>query len=145
MPDAITIELSYAGGLLINIHASALSVEARPPRFWIRGTKRSFHKQGLDPQEGQLLAGAQVADAEFGHESLDRYKLTGLAKDGSVLEGEMPELKPETYLAFYEAWGKAVASGQPDLVPVKASESRDVLRVIEAVVESSKTGMDVVS
>lgn len=64
--------------------------------------------------------------------------------DGAVREAKPSELEPETYRVFYAAVGNAVESGRPDDVPVKAAEGRDMLRILEAVVESATSGRDVV-
>ena len=72
-------------------------------------------------------------------------KLTVVGDDGSTIrEEKVPDLEPETYRAFYAAFAGAVASGREEDVPVKPTEARDVLRIIEGVIESAKTGRDVV-
>ncbi|OAA51931.1 NAD(P)-binding domain protein [Metarhizium rileyi] len=144
-PDAVSAELTYPDGKLVHIRISVLSAETAQPRFWVRGSKGSFRKTGLDPQEDQLKAGVKPTAAEFGRENPKAMHLVLVGPDGEKMtEGKVPELEPETYKAFYAALGRAVESGKEDDVPVKASEARDVLRIIEAVLESAKTGKDVV-
>ncbi|KAJ6441334.1 NAD binding Rossmann fold oxidoreductase [Purpureocillium lavendulum] len=142
-PDGVSAELTYPNGMLVNVRISVLSAELVQPRFWVRGYKGSFHKVGLDPQEDQLKAGAKPTDAGFGKDSPDSMRLVLVSEDGKMKEGKVPDLEPETYKVFYSAFGKAVSTGKEEDVPVKASEARDVLRILEAIMESAKTGRDV--
>lgn len=144
-PDSVYAQLFYQEtGLIVHIRISVMSAEIRQPRFWIRGAKGSFHKHGLDVQEDQLKAGMEPSDAAFGREDAANMKLFKASADGSsVSKAEVPQLEPETYKQFYAAFGKAVASGQEEDVPVKATEARDVLKIIEAVIESAKSGQTV--
>lgn len=143
-PDGVSAELTYPDGMLAHVRISVLSAEMVQPRFWVRGYKGSFHKSGLDTQEDQLRAGGKPTDPGFGHQSADSMRLVLVDQDGKMREGKVPELEPETYRAFYAAFGRAVESGKDADVPVKAAEARDVLRILEAILESAKTGRDVV-
>ena len=66
-----------------------------------------------------------------------------------VLEGgkpkssAFPNVEPETYSALYSSFAKAIQGGGESAVPVKATEARDVLRIIEAARESARTGKTV--
>ncbi|KJZ77231.1 hypothetical protein HIM_03552 [Hirsutella minnesotensis 3608] len=142
-PDAVSAELTYPDGMLVHIRISVLSAETSQPRFWVRGSKGSFRKLGLDLQENQLKAGMKPDDATFGRDPVGCMRLNLVANDGSIREEKVPELVPETYRAFYAALGNAVESGREEDVPVKASEARDVLRILEAILESAKTGIDI--
>lgn len=143
-PDAVAAELTYPDGKLVYIRISVLSAETIQPRFWVRGDKGSFHKFGLDPQEDQLKAGAKPTAADFGRDKPENMRLVLVDSQGKSKEAKVPEIEPETYKAFYAAFGRAVESGQEDLVPVKPNQARDVLRIIEAVQESAKSGKDVI-
>ncbi|KAF4508675.1 hypothetical protein G6O67_005024 [Ophiocordyceps sinensis] len=142
-PDSVSAELTYPDGMLVHVRMGVLSAETIQPRFWVRGSRGSFHKVGLDPQEDQLKAGGKPSDGDFGKEDAARMRLVLVGQDNSIKEAKAPELEPETYKAFYAAFGKAVESGAEGDVPVKATEARDVLRILEAIVESAKTGRDV--
>ena len=48
---------------------------------------------------------------------------------------------PPTYVEYYRVFGKALA-GEGE-VPVKAEEARDVLKIIEAALQSSKEGKSI--
>ncbi|KAH9222759.1 hypothetical protein DL95DRAFT_380484 [Leptodontidium sp. 2 PMI_412] len=143
-PDSITVLLGYgAGKPLVTAKAGVMCVETDQLRYWVRGTKGSFKKFHLDVQEDQLKAGLKPGDEGFGVEDEERsgtlVVLEGDKPKGSVLKNVVPE----TYKALYEGFAKAVAGGGESAVPVKASEARDVLRIIEAARESAKTGKTV--
>jgi predicted dehydrogenase len=142
-PDGVAAELSYPNGMLANIRISVLSAEISQPRFWVRGAKGSFTKLGLDPQEDQLKAGMKPSEAGFGKDKPESMRLTTVSEGDKIQEAKVPDLEPETYSTFYSAFGKALESGKEEDVPVKASEARDVLRIIEAIVESAKDGKNV--
>ncbi|QUC16619.1 uncharacterized protein UV8b_00860 [Ustilaginoidea virens] len=142
-PDAVSAEFTYPDGKLVNIRISALSAERPQPRFWVRGHKGSFHKFGLDPQEDQLKAGMKPTEAGFGRDQPENMRLFLVGDDSEIIQQQVPELEPETYQTFYAAFARALDGGKEELVPVKPTEARDVLRLVEAVVESAKTGRDV--
>lgn len=142
-PDGLAAELTYPDGLLVNVRISVMSIELEQPRFWVRGSKGSFRKVGLDTQETQLQSGIKATDKDFGKEDPKNYKLTIVDEDGNIKEAQAPISEPATYKAFYAQLAKAVESGKNADVPVKATEARDVLRLIEAVLESAKSGKDV--
>ncbi|KAJ4263008.1 hypothetical protein NW762_006621 [Fusarium torreyae] len=142
-PDGVSAELTYPNGLLVNIRISVLSAEIDQPRFWVRGTKGSFRKLGLDPQEDLLHAGKKATEEGFGKEDPKQFKLVVIGDDGKPKEQQLPSIEAPTYKAFYAQLAKAVESGKEEDVPVKATEARDVLQIIEAVFESAQTGKDV--
>ena len=121
-----------------------MSAEPVQQRFWIRGSKGSFHKYKLDLQEPQLQEGWKPTDAGFGKDAPEDMKLYVVGDAGKIQEKEVPQLEPETYLTFYKEFARAVEANEEEYVPVKAREAKDVLRVIEAVLESAKTGKDIV-
>ncbi|KAK3308322.1 uncharacterized protein B0T15DRAFT_105166 [Chaetomium strumarium] len=144
-PDSVTAVLSYADtGLVVQVRIGVVSVETRQMRFWVRGSKGSYHKTGLDPQEDQLRAGGKATDARFGREDEEKYGFVCLLRDDGTVERKVcPTVEPETYVKFYELFAKAVESGKEEDVPVPATQAAQVLRIIEAVRESAKTGREV--
>ncbi|GAB1314782.1 Oxidoreductase [Madurella fahalii] len=144
-PDSVTAVLSYREtGMLVHVRIGVVSVETRQVRFWVRGTKGSYHKTGLDPQEEWLRSGGKVTDAGFGKENETEYgRLCVVNDDGKIEEQVCPTVEPETYLRFYELFAKAVESGKEEDVPVPASQAAQVLKIIEAIKESAKTGREV--
>lgn len=142
-PDSITILLRYRDGTLATAKAGVLSIETEQLRFWIRGTEGSYKKFHLDCQEDQLKAGRGPLEEGFGVESEERAGTLTVMQDGKPVRSVCKNVKPETYVQIYSKFVEAIEKGDAGLVPVKASEARDVLRVIEAAMESAKTGRTV--
>lgn len=142
-PDAVTILLQYGSGLLVTAKAGVISVETAQLRFWVRGTEGSWMKLYLDVQEDQSKQGMRPGDEGFG---VEPESYSGLL---TVLEGDKPvksvlkNVKPETYGALYSQFAEAIVKNDEALVPVKAAEARDVLRIIEAARESAEKGVRV--
>ncbi|KAH8652077.1 hypothetical protein BX600DRAFT_516160 [Xylariales sp. PMI_506] len=142
--DGAIVQLFYPNGLVALVRMGVMSVEKEQPRFWVRGTKGTFRKNFLDPQEDQLRGGMTTDDAAFGHEDPARSgTLTTITADGKFEEKKYPTIEPVTYKAFYRQFAAALASGKEEDVPVPATQARDVLRIIEAARESSRTGKEV--
>lgn len=145
-PDSCTVLLHYdEQQLLVTAKAGVVSPETEQLRYWVRGTKGSFKKFHLDPQEDQLKvakAGAPLP-SDFGVEEADHAAaVTTVGQNGSLDRKIWDTVSPPpTYVEYYRVFGKAVA-GEGD-VPVKAEEARDVLRIIEAALQSSKEGKSV--
>jgi predicted dehydrogenase len=64
--DAFDVLLKFGG--VTALLRSTLTAASPGPRFVVHGTKGSFVKWGLDPQEDALKAGAKFSDAGFGEE-----------------------------------------------------------------------------
>ncbi|KAI2778032.1 oxidoreductase [Daldinia loculata] len=139
-PDSVTAQLFYDNGLVVFVRIASVSVETRQPRFWIRGTKGSYRKEGLDTQEPQLRSGLKTDDASFGRESPEwNGKLTLVNDDGSFRVQDCPNMEPETYSKLFELFGEALVRNREEDLPVPASQARDVLRIIEATKESARS------
>ncbi|TDZ21589.1 putative oxidoreductase [Colletotrichum orbiculare MAFF 240422] len=143
-PDSVHAQLTYPDGLIVSVRIGVMSVETIQPRFWIRGTRASFHKTALDPQEDQLKAGRKPDEPGFGVEDpINGGRLLLVRDGGRVEERTKLTVEPKTYLKLFEAFARAVETGRDEDVPVPASEARDVLRIIDAVRESAKTGSEI--
>jgi len=145
-PDSCTVLLHYDDRqLLATAKAGVVSAEVDQLRFWVRGTKGSFKKFHLDPQEDQLKgakAGAPLP-GDFGVEMADRAAAVTTVGESGKLDRKTWDTvsPPPTYVEYYRVFGKAVA-GEGE-VPVKAEEARDVLKIIEAALQSSKESKSV--
>jgi predicted dehydrogenase len=140
--DSVNMQLFYDGGLIVHVRIGVMSAETRQPRFWIRGTKGSYHKAGLDAQEDQLKAGMRATDAQFGRESeACQGRLVTVGEGEEMSEEACPNMEPVTYSKIYELFGEALKEKGP--VPVPASEARDVLRILEAAKESAMSRCEV--
>ncbi|KAK6951533.1 hypothetical protein Daesc_006054 [Daldinia eschscholtzii] len=143
-PDSVTAQLFYDDGLIVLVRIGSVSAEVRQPRFWIRGTKGSYHKHGLDTQEPQLRSGLKTEDANFGREGPEwNGKLTLVGDDGSFIEKDCPNVEPQTYSKLFELFGEAVVRNREEDLPVPASQARDVLQIIEAIRESARNRREI--
>lgn len=144
--DSANVMLTYAdSGLIVHVRIGVMSVANEQPRFWIRGTKGTYHKRGLDTQEPQLVSGMKVTDAGFGVDGAAyNGKLELLQEDGSVQEFTCPNVEPQTYLRLYELLAKALSTGKQEDVPVQPGQAAEVLKIIEAIRESAQKGKEVV-
>ena len=95
----------------------------------------------LDVQEDQLKGGARPGDAGFGEDPEDHFATVTNMSDGAPSRKVEPTVPAATYVEYYRVLAKALR-GQGES-PVKAEEARDVLRIIEAAIESSKEGKTV--
>jgi len=143
-PDSFTVLLGYgSGGPLVTAKAGVMCVETQQLRYWVRGTNGSFHKFHLDVQEDQLKAGKKPGDEGFGIEDESMSGQLTVLKDGKPTSSILPNVKPKTYASLYSGFAQAIEGGGEAAVPVKASEARDVLKIIEAAKESAKSGKTV--
>jgi len=138
-PDSISVMLEYgAGGPLVTAKAGVMSIETEQLRYWVRGTKGSFKKFHLDVQEGQLKAGLLPGEKGFGIESDESSGKLVILEDNKPQSSVFKNLEPKTYATLYDGFAKAIGGGGESAVPVKASDARDVLKIIEAARESAK-------
>ena len=99
------------------------------PRFYVRGTKATFCKYGLDPQEDALNAG----NIDAAIESPDRY---GKLSDGKS-RCAIPTL-PGRWRNYYENIAAVLAGKAEPLV--RLEELRRQIAVLEAARRSGQTG-----
>jgi predicted dehydrogenase len=142
-PDAVTVLLRYANGMLATVKAGVISIETAQLRFWVRGTQGTYMKLHMDVQEDQLKAGRKPGDEGFGIEPDASSGLLTVLESDRPVKRLLKNVEPETYGMLYWRFAEAIAKGDEGLVPVKASEARDVLRVIEAAIESDREGRTV--
>jgi predicted dehydrogenase len=141
--DCFTAMLHYPH-LLVTAKAGVVSPEQEQLRFWVRGTKGSFKKYHLDPQEDQLKtnpAGAKLPSG-FGVEDKSHAAVVTEWKDGKGVSKAWSTVSPPpTYVECYRLFAQALKG--EGKVPVSAEEARDVLTIIEAAITSSKEGRTV--
>jgi scyllo-inositol 2-dehydrogenase (NADP+) len=131
--DWYDIRLHY-DQLTVLLRASYL-VKEPGPRYILHGTKGTFFKYGLDPQEEALKQGIDPQAPEWGTESVEWYGTMVTEKDGVTKSSKLQTL-PGNYSAFYDGVADCLENGaQP---PVKPMEAATVVRTIEAVQESSR-------
>ena len=125
--EALVI-VNFAGGRTGICDMSSRSAISKP-RFLLHGSRATFCKFGLDPQEDALKAG----DIDAAVESPDNY---GLLK-GQDEERRVPTL-PGRWRAFYENLADVLTHGAPPLVPI--ADARHAMSVIDAALQSAQSG-----
>jgi predicted dehydrogenase len=150
--DAFDITLHYPRLLAM---CRATMIAANPgPRFQLHGTRGSFRKYGLDPQEPALVAGAKVprlgsngkpepGDDWLG-ESSTRWGKLFIAADPEK-PGEMTNYEVETergdYRGFYLNVRDAIrGTGKLAVTP---TDGYRVIRLLELARESSESGRSI--
>jgi len=126
------------GELRIELGAT-LSAPDHRLRYLVQGTRGGWSKKHLDPQEDQLrFAGITPRDERYGREPPEHHgTLTELDDDGAPSTRRVPSERGD-WPSFYTELAASIRNGTPP--PVTAQEARDTVRVIEAIVESSRVG-----
>ncbi len=135
VPDRLHARLGYPGVRAI-AEADMFSPE-HAPRFVVQGTKAGWRKDFMDGQEAQLKSGMKAHEAGFGVEDPAHYGTLTTYPGGKKTVEQVALLNGE-HQTFYRLVREAIQNGTPP--PVTGEEVRDVLKVIEAVVQSGKTG-----
>jgi len=102
------------------------------PRWWIVGSEGGFVKYGIDPQEEALRAGdIDKASEPESHQGILRTAEPG----GEVVESRIPSVKAH-WDSYYANIAGHLLRGEP--LAVTAEQAREVVRVLEAAVRSSR-------
>ncbi len=102
------------------------------PRWWIVGSAGGFVKYGVDPQEDALRQG----DIDHAREPESHHGILRIADaSGVVAESRMPSLRAH-WDSYYANIAGHLLHHEP--LSVKAEEAREVVRVLEAAVRSSR-------
>ncbi len=125
-------ELTLHYGRMRAVLSSASIVPAPRPRFAVHGTKASFVKHGIDPQEARLRAGGRPDEADYGIEDSAQYGML-VRSDGSSapIRSERGD-----YRRFYSQVAEAVAGQGPP--PVSPADAFAVLRIIDLARQSAE-------
>ena len=116
------------------LHGSTL-VAANGLRLAVHGTRGSYLKHGLDPQEDQLRAHMTPGAAGWGEDPAPG-ELT--AFDGDVVSRSTVAGVPGDYRDYYAGIRDAIASGAS--APVTPRQALDTMQVLEAARESAAQG-----
>jgi predicted dehydrogenase len=111
------------------------SAPAHSLRFVVHGSRGSYIKHGLDPQEDQSKSGLSPRDIGWAIDVRDGELTLGLP-DGSTQTQNVPNL-PGDYLAFYREVCAAI--GGRGTNPVPAAQALQVMAVIDAGTKSAGT------
>ncbi len=133
--DAFDLRLEYMAGRRVTVVLRSTLTACIPgPRFLLHGTRGSFVKWGLDPQEDQLKAGMSYDAPEMGQDPESAWgELRSV--EGGVRR--VPTLRGD-YRGFYENVRDAV-EGKAELT-VKPEQAWRTTRLIELARESSGQG-----
>jgi len=102
------------------------------PRWWIVGTDGGFVKYGIDPQEDALRDG----DIDKAMEPESHQGILRVSSDsGEIVESRIPSLRAH-WDRYYANIANHLLHHEP--LAVRAEEARDVVRVLEAAVQSSR-------
>ena len=122
--------------LRVVLHAGAL-VPGAGMRFAVHGTGGSWFKHGLDPQEAALRAGGVPGASDDWGVDPAPGRLLRVDADGTVRDAPSPTPTGD-YRAFYAGFRDAIRDGAPP--PVTVDEALDVMRVLQAGIDSAATG-----
>jgi predicted dehydrogenase len=128
--DSFHARLRYADGLRVDLQASMLGALPRP-RLILQGTRGSYVKQGLDPQEASLKAGLVPAgeDADWGVDADCGIAAIGLDTGGAAKTIEVPT-ENGAYQLYYREVAAAIRGRAPN--PVPPDEAIAVMRLLDA-------------
>lgn len=135
--DAFDVRFEYPE---IHAHLRASMMACAPgPRFVLHGTKGSFVKYGIDPQEGILRSGdppiGQDWGPQWGEEPESEWGTLTLAS-GDSSATEKIRTEAGDYRLFYENVRDAITEGKPLAVPPR--DALRTTRAIELIQQSSR-------
>lgn len=135
--DYFNVLLRYPK-LRVVLHAGSL-VSGQPLRFAVHGTRASYLKHGLDPQEDALRKGGIPGQAGWGIDPLPGVLRTGAADS---VETEIVQGVAGDYVRYYAAMRDAILHG--GVAPVTPREALQVMAMLEWALESSATRREIV-
>ena len=133
--DAFEVVLNYKE-LKVTLKAG-MFVREEGPRYIINGTKGSFVKYGLDPQEDDLENGCSPDRTGWGEDFPEQYGFLNTEIEGLIFKGNIKTIAG-SYQKFYENVFD-VLDNQTEIA-VKPQEACDVIRIIELAFESNRLG-----
>ncbi len=131
--DYFHLHLYYKGFKVIL--KSSYQVKEPGPKYMIHGSKGSFLKYGMDPQEEELKKGVLPAGPDWGKEPEDDYGILNAANKERSFEGTFQSL-PGNYPFFYQNLYEVISEGKE--LAVKPQEALDVIKIIKAAEKSNR-------
>jgi len=128
--DAFEIVMGK-GALRISLAAGSIAA-AGDWRYVLHGSRASFFKPGLDPQEDQLRDGMDPLAPQFGIEPESQW---GKLVDGASGESSPIPSQRGHWPAFYAGVRRSIETGAP--APVTADEAATTIEILEAALRSS--------
>lgn len=104
------------------------------PGYIFHGTKGSFIKSKVDVQEEELLKGKKPSLPNWGTEPKQEEGLLHTEKNREIIREKVPTLKGN-YMEYYDGIYEAIRNKKS--VPVSGNEGLDVIKVIQAAIQSN--------
>lgn len=136
--DYYHLVLGYSG-LHVTLKSS-YQVREPGPKFILHGTKGSYLKWGMDPQEDQLKTGIAPMLENFGIEDKKYWGKLNTGVRDLHFKGRIETLSGN-YLSYYDNIAHAIRDGAE--LSVKPEQSLEVIRIIRAAIESNEKGIRV--
>ncbi|MDM0073317.1 oxidoreductase [Variovorax sp. J2P1-59] len=131
--------LRYENGahtpLRVVLHATTLAAYAAP-RYIVHGTRGSYIKRGVDPQEDALRTGGRPGDAGWGVDPIDG-ELTIVRDDGRVQARALPT-QAGNYVSYYAAIRDAIHGEGPN--PVTPDQAVELMELLDLGRQSATEG-----
>ncbi|MFQ3198016.1 MAG: scyllo-inositol 2-dehydrogenase (NADP+) [Paraglaciecola sp.] len=132
--DYFHLVLHYPN-MLATLHGDMLSAGPNK-RFSIHGSKGSYQKQGLDPQETRLIAGVLPTRDNWADESIEQYGHFYQADSDVPITTERGG-----YQQYFRAMASAIRQDTP--CPVTAEQALWNIKLIELAMQSSRSGQTI--
>ena len=133
--DGFTLLLDY-GGLQVTLRSSLL-VRQEGFHFLLNGSRGSFVKKGMDPQEADLRRGRSVLDPAWGVDAKENHGKIRTSLGGLEIEGSVDTL-PGNYMEFYNRVAGALRGGGAPLLSV--DEALVTVDILDAAIASHRQG-----
>ncbi|MGW5260835.1 Gfo/Idh/MocA family oxidoreductase [Microbispora sp. NPDC004025] len=135
--DDAFVALTHRNGTRSHLWMSAVAANLGP-RFRVLGSRASYVKWGLDPQEERLRAGGRPGggsgeESGWGAEPSERWGTLGVEGDARPVRTE-----PGAYQRFYEGVVACLRDGAAP--PVEPDDAAETIAVLEAAVLSATRG-----
>ena len=121
--------------LRVVLHATTLAAHASP-RYLVHGTRGSYVKQGVDPQEDALRAGARPGGEDWGVDPLPG-DLKVVAVENWVRDSRVPNHRG-SYVDYYAAVRDAILGHGPN--PVPPEEAVALMALLDLGARSAREG-----
>jgi predicted dehydrogenase len=121
--------------LRVLLHATTLAAHAAP-RYLVHGTRGSYVKQGVDPQEDALRAGERPGGEDWGIDPLPG-DLKVVALENWVRDSSVPNHRGN-YVDYYAAVRDAILGHGPN--PVPPEEAVALMELLDLGARSAREG-----
>jgi len=136
--DYYHIKLIYPE-IKVTLKASYL-VREETPRYTLHGTNGSFLKYGIDPQEEMLKQGGKPSSPDWGKEPENQWGILNTEINGVHIRGKV-ETIAGNYTAYYDNIYNVIRKRAE--LEVTPEQALNVLHVIDAAMESSRSGQNI--